>query len=340
MKERLLGKMSDFVRESLPETLEKHPETLVSDCEKLLSELDPYVVACAAYSDPRTRSIASLDAKMIEAGIVHSGFIPPVELTKLVDRLSGEAPPVITYDELLLLNPVRDFRTFTRGEIRETEAMFYLEQRFIEECLERTIGKMRVAIDFLGSNTLDYDLSTKRAVRALAGIESDLVPAIEAVDGLGSMPEGHFDVFRPYVNPHPLRNLKGPSGAFSARVQIVDLLLHGEEFPPEYITYFEENRQYFPKQGQLEIDDAVEQARKGDTLLSLWRNNGRSDSIKDRLVVIGKFLNNFRKVHYRSVAKQVPSIIRGDAPGTGGEMNSGKFLRERKKLAKFSIEEK
>jgi hypothetical protein len=336
MKQRPLGDLSDYVMETLPKRLEAPSHELIRDCEKLLDSLDPCDVWTAEHGDIHTRSLASLDVKMLEIGIIQSGFQPPAELTELVDYLSGEAPPVITYDELLLLNPVDDFRTFTRGKIRETETIFYLEQRFIEECLEYTIQKMRVAIEFLKPDaTLNYDTSIKRALRALAGIESDLGPAIAAMRGLGYLPDGHFNVFRKYVSVHPIRNLKGPSGAFTARIPIMELLLHGEELQPNYMCYFEENRKYFPRQGQMEILEAFEQVQNGDTLTSLCYKNEQTACVMERINVIGEFLNTFRKSHIKSVAQQIPDILRGDAPGTGGEVNSGKFLRDRMKDTKF-----
>lgn len=340
MKQRPLGELSCYVMENLPERLEMPTYELVRDCEKLLSLLDVRIIGAAATADLHTRSLASLDAKMLEIGIIQSGFTPPAELTKLVDWLTGEAPPVITYDELLLLNPVDDFRTFTRGEVRESEAIFYLEQRFVEECLEHVILKMRVAIEFLKPHTtLDYDTNVKRAFRALAGIESDLNPAIAAMRGLGYLPDGHFSVFRKYVSVHPTRNLKGPSGAFTARIPIMELLLHGEELQPNYMHYFEENRKYFPYEGQAEILEAFKQSQNGNTLTALCYKNELAERIVERINVIGEFLNMFRKSHIKSVAQQIPDILRGDAPGTGGEINPGKFLRDRMKATKFTKRE-
>lgn len=336
MKQRPLGKLSDYVMETLPKRLETPSYELVRDCEKLLDPLEPFDIQRLKYENLPTRSLASLDAKMLEIGIIQSGFTPPEELTELVGRLSGDAPPVITYDELLLLNPVDDFRTFTRGDVRETEAKFYLEQRFVEECLEHVIMKMRVAIEFLNpETTLDYDTNVERALRALAGIEGDLTPAIAAMKGLGYLTKGHFGVFRKYVSVHPVRNLKGPSGAFTARIPILELLLHGEELQPNYMTYFEENQKYFPQQGQVEIMEAFEQAQSGNTLTSLCYKNERAGCITERINIIGEFLNEFRTMHYQSVARQVPDILKGAAPGTGGEANSGEFLRNRKKATRF-----
>lgn len=340
MKQRPLWELSDYVMEKLPERLETPSYELVRDCERLLNSIYWLDVLEPESRDTRTRSLASLDAKMLEIGIIQSGFTPPGELTELVDRLSGEAPPVITYDELLLLNPVDDFRTFTRGKVRESEAVFYLEQRFVEECLEYTIQKMRVAIDFLKSDTtLNYDTNIKRAFRALAGIESDLEPAIAAMKDLGYLPDGHLGVFRKYVSVHPVRNLKGPSGAFTARIPIMELLLHGEELQPDYMDYFEANRKYFPRQGQTEVLEAFEQVRNGNTLTSLCYLHGDPPDLMERINVIGKFLNVFRKSHIRSVAQQMPDLLKGDVPGTGGELNPGKFLRDRMKATKFTKRE-
>jgi hypothetical protein len=336
MKQRPLGNLSDYVMETLPERLEAPSYELIRDCERLLDSLGSFDVRILEYEDIHTRSLASLDVKMLEIGIIQSGFTPPEELTELVDQLTGDAPPVITYDELLLLNPVDDFRTFTRGEVRETEAKFYLEQRFVEECLEHVIMKMRVAIEFLKpETTLDCYTNVERAFRALAGTDGDLMPAIDAMKGLGFMTKGHFGIFRKYVSVHPTRNLKGPSGAFTARIPIMELLLHGEELPLDYMAYFEENRKYFPQQGRVEILEAFKQAQNGNTLTSLCYKNEQAKCIIGHINMIGEFLNDFRTMHYQSVARQIPDILRGDAPGTGGEVNSGEFLRNRKRATKF-----
>ena len=252
---RPLEAVSDFVIEAFPEMLELSPHVLVEQSKKLLASLSQEVVSRTTSSG--WPSVASLDVKMFEAGIVHSGLTPPPRLTELVDQLSAGETPALTYEELVLANPAGDLRRFTRGTVGETEKAFYREHYFIEECLERAILKVRSAVEELLPNmVLAHDPDVPAATQAHTGVEDDLLLVIASTAKLGQMPEGHFEVFRKYLNSNPLRNLKGPSGAFTARIPLLELLFRGNELPVEYTRYLETNWQYFPRQGRVELAEA------------------------------------------------------------------------------------
>jgi hypothetical protein len=335
MKVRPLCEVSDFVIENFPEALESPSTELIQWCEKILARLSEDRIAQAIRSNER--DVATLDLKMIEAGIVHSGLEPPPNLMALVDKFSGKEIPGLSYEEIVLMNPDCDMRIFTRGVVGITEARFYQEHAVIEDCLARAIKKVRTAIARLHSPATSHPVM--RAAQELQGIKKELDAVVASIVKLGNMAPEHFAMFRKYLTSHPIRDLKGPSGAFTARIPLLELLFRGDELPDEYIRYLRENWQYFPRQGRAEITEALSLADEGNTLITLWNRMQSPQSLLECITTIGKFFNRFRQVHYQTVKRQIPEAIKGELAGTGGEANPGVFLRERMRTTRFTGED-
>lgn len=260
----------------------------------------------------------ALDLKMQEARFVYAGKRVPRWLSLSVDVVAWltNQPSVLTYEELIFINPQEETRTLTTGEIGKTEAMFYGAHLLIEQNIERAIKRVRGAIL--------CDVSEER-IKRLEGIEDCLSPVVEGVRALGKMPSEHFGEFVGHLDAHAkYREHKIPNGGFSAGFHVLEILLRGGDLPVKYLWYFEDNNRYFPRKGRREIQEALELTREHGGLASISERVG-SVLLTERVTALKKFFVEFRAVHYRTVARQEPEIL----SGTGEESHYGDFLRER-----------
>lgn len=338
-RQRPLGPISDFVVEQLPIELEairggKSTENLVREAYSLIQGMPSFD---ARIQDAHSRDLAGLDLKILEAAIAHSGAIPPDSLVLSVDAFAAKnnQPPAITYEEIILINPPADHRTFTRGEPGQSEADFYEGHRRIEAYLAQAINTVELGIQALTSGSEDVG-----TVGVAIGTRADYIEqVIHYMHAIGmKMPKEHFAEFRPYLGTHPIRQTKGPSGAFTARIPILELLLAGEHLPEEYMQYLENNKMYFPRSGRIQIDQARSMVEEGLTLTALSRRLGNPEALDGGIDLLGKSIRKFRGVHYKGVAHQVPGAISGHTRGTGGEIDPGTFLRERMKIRHTNYE--
>lgn len=354
MKIRPLKRVSDFVVEELTEMLETPSKALVAHVEFLLQEFKHELTLADCITGAPDRDIALLDLKMLESGVVHSGLTPPKQLVELIDRLTPSGTvPALTYEELIFVNPLHDCRTFTRGDVGNTEKNFYVTHGLIEGSLGRVIAIVKDCI-LAGkapwSGMRSVPLGPGRTCRdGTEYVQEELSEVLQKVTELSAMPPDHFVLFRKYLASHPLRNLKGPSGAFTASIPVLDLLLRGNDLPPNYPDYLRENMRYFPCDGQKEIQNAIHTVSANQTLVEIWRRRPNvvrkfsdperdTQELKRMIDAIGEFLNAFRRAHMGAVARQIPEALKGNLAGTGGESNPGQFLRQRMEETRFRKE--
>ncbi|TSC75590.1 MAG: hypothetical protein G01um101433_854, partial [Parcubacteria group bacterium Gr01-1014_33] len=180
---------------------------------------------------PTIRGVALLDLKIMEMGIVHSGVMPSKLLTQLIDEFSyaAELPPMLTYEEIVLVNPSRDWRTFTFGSIGHTERDFYLAHARSEEHMEQAINALKESIRLL----LFHDSKRHYQIKGL--IDRTAVQLSELVGYIGkmrtTMSGEHFTIFRQYLNSHPIRGVVSPV-----------FLQPGKMIPETHYTYSKENK--------------------------------------------------------------------------------------------------
>jgi len=344
--QRPLGEVSDFVVQHMPGVLahirsgELPVQRLVQHANDLVSGLSPEVMN--SFPEPRTSSgfgdwvsthpplmIAHLDATMLEAGIVHSGGIPPKSLTQLVDRLSGMTNqlPVITYEGIAYANPQNDVRTFTgdeQGRPHPIEADFYRGHPLIDQGFENAALNMRSAISAISDPELRVKLS-RGPKEMLEEACNDLVKANALMVAYKSphLTES-FRTFRLYLGSHPTRHLKGPSGAFSASVPLVDILLAGRSLPTPMIEYLTRNLMYFPRQGRRELTQALQESAEGKTLFDIV---SPAHELHDLTEEIKEQVRIFRSFHRGAVQTQLQDVL----IGTAGEPIA-EFLGARQRL--------
>lgn len=327
MKVRPLGNLSAFVADgSLADKLASSPD-FTADVDTLVGQIDENEAAMVFAGS--NYQVAALDLKMIELGMVHSGIPVPRQLAALVEMFSIDMP-MLTYEEIVIMNPASDLRTFTRDEFGATEAIFYSTHRTIEDKLAVLCADLRAGINSLNNGTDPDDVALM--IGEHVGFLSEILASMKM---LGEMQKGHFGQFRKYLGTHPTRNLKGPSGAFSAGFPTLEILLRGEEMPEEYMKYLDTNGLYLPRVGRAQLYASLKLAKSGQSLAALSRSVGRPSALEEQIQTIGTFFNNFRKSHYRAVGRQLPDAVNDRIAGTAGEEKPGEFLRKRIETTKF-----
>lgn len=309
-KIRPLGPISDFVVEEMPLLLVSEPAHIGSRFEALLACSNTQIESCRTTSN----AIALFDLKMIETTIVMSGEKTPDSLRALVNELAADCVPSITYEDIVLINPVRDMRTFTQGK---TEKLFYSTHRKIE-------GLLGTAINIIDRTCISGTVGILDIVR----LRRLLSTVLALVSGLQQMPEGHFLSFRSYLSSREDRGTKGPSGAFTARIPALELMYLGSEFPEAEIAYLQDNWKYYPKRDAELLARSIARAREGTGLEDRYASES-SVFLLEIMVCLSEFFSQFGSTHYGAVRAQVPEALSKGTLGTAGETDVRTFLSTR-----------
>lgn len=352
---RPLGQVSDFVVVQMPQLLvgiqsgQNDVEGFANSVEDLIGQNESRVNQVLSlkpsnrYPHVQAKDLAALDLKMLEAAIVHNGGNPPERLVELVDEFAPATnqPPGLTYEELIYINPRTDMRTFTTGDVGKSEYDFYVAHRMAEDQLSGTIRDVQeagIVLDGLGTKGLKESVGLlTKASAYFYGV----IPYLKAMET--RMPKAHFKVetgFRRYFNTRKRNGLelKGPSGAFTAGIPIIELHLAGENLPAESYNYYANNFQYFPRGGdgealgRVEINVALEAVNTESTLTAISARLGNPPVLSKSLTELSDLIREFRGCHYRLVKEQLPEAVENQIAGSGGETNPGTFLRDRMKI--------
>ena len=333
---RPLTGVSDFVVEQMPGMLTQvrsgalGVDVLALEAQKLVEGLSSGTIE-RVLNIPDMASLASLDLKMLEAAIAHSGGNVPCGLSQMVDVFSNhtDQPGGITYEEIVMINPSSDMRLFTEGETGKTERTFYEMHADIEGHLDESVAVAVMGIDTLATQGVE---KAEYVAEELNQSAVDLAEIVRHTHSLGEQSAKHFGEFRGYLGTHPIRQTKGPSGAFTAGIPILEILIAKDRLPEDYTQYLEANRQYFPRVGRNSIVAAQELAADGNSLIVLCEEIGNPPYLAEAINRLSEFLRRFRGEHYRAVRKQVPEALDGQSSGTGGEADPGEFLRNRMRI--------
>lgn len=336
--ERPLGPVSTYVVMTMPHDLAEVREgrlaasSLAVKADILLGGITEKTLDTTLHN-PKKRDLATLDLTILEAGIVHSGAEPSEKLTMLVDTFStrAERPPVVTYEDLIFTNPLgTDPRTYTSGSVGRSERDFYLTHLLIEDVMTEVNDNVKDTINQLDQQGIS---ALAKAQERLSRIATRFQDTLEPMHQVGTaMPKAHFDEFRIYFQPHPTRELKGASGAFSASIPTFDLLLGGEMIEPEHLQYLKDNEQYFPRGGYKDILDGIAAADQGLTLNALQQRFGVPE-LTAPLTHMDKILRQLRGKHLGAVARQTPQVYNGGQAGTAGETDAAGFLQRRQRTS-------
>ncbi len=300
---RPLGALSDFVRSTLPTESPRLGDALpMLPTRKALKSLEP--------GDAK---VALLDLKMLFVAasrhptphLVRDAFADRIEL---MNALLG-SPPVtqMTYQEIVLNNPPADLRVFTPGRLGDAERRFYRGHQLIEESLAYAIFEMQEA--------------SRNPQNALICLQGALIACNRVVEGMRSfmtdLERDEFMGFKPFFDTNPYTGEKGPSGAFSAKVPHVDILLYGHETPGNILDYLYENKKYFPQQDH---HNAARCFVEGKSLMGASEGEA-----KDMAMEISKAMLNFRRFHHGAVVSKIGKNAVGSAEGT----DASSYLQKR-----------
>lgn len=318
-KTRPLGRLSDFVVEELPQLLVEDPAAIPLQVEEYLRMLVDENQIHKAYFE--NRELCLLDLKFCEVALIKSKLDVPLILTNIVDFFcSGINVPGLQYHELVRVNPISDMRAYSTGEIRETEIMFYNAHRTVENRLSLIVS----AVDeFFADTEKNHRLITSQKELM------DFGPIRDRFVKLHGMKEGHFPFFRQFISqPCPVRQVDGPSGAYSWRVPYLELSFWGSKLPESYLQEMREKGKYYSPNGRGAIERKLGQIKTGDTISSL--------SGDDQLGLLAPvvydwmaFMTTFRSMHEHANNAQNPDVANNKAPGTSGRQRAGEYLAKR-----------
>lgn len=322
-KTRPLWRFSDFVVEELPLLLVEDQAGITSKVQEILSSLEPELLREAFQEN---RELSLLDLKMAESAIIRTSDLTkpsrvPKVLTETVDWFCGNGMniPGLQYHELVEVNPENDMRTFSSGEIRESEILFYNSHRTIERRLE-----------WIYKNCEEFLSSPKLGQNFLAGHESmfDFRPIAQRMrDLMSKMPTDHFLAFRNYIStPCPVRNFDGPSGAYSWRIPYMEVLVWGNSLPPGYAKDISDKITYYSPEGMKKLGERIDVV---DGVNCIADYSGEIAGVINATRTFIQFMRSFRKSHMGAVKKHLPDVANNKAPGTTGNPNAGFFLDNR-----------
>ena len=337
---RPLGRFSDFVVAELPASLtairkgRSDYSNLNELSHELIEGLTPDVMATATATQDNA-DLALLDLLIMDNALVRTTG-PNPKLTALDDSLAAanDRPPIITYEDVVLTNPLyTDCRLHTNEEIGLSERDFYIAHREIEGDLDVLIDTSKEVIYILKQDDLNT-IGNVAEMLHTAGLRwVDINARMELL--WKAMPKEHFITIRDYFLSHPIRTTpdgekyKGPSGAFTAKIPVFEILFAGETMKPEQFHYFKDNEMYFPRKGREEIQDALQYLEEGSTLTQLASLLGNPPILKTELDQFDHYLNQFRGMHYAGIKHQIPGAVEGNVSGSAGEVKVGQFLKGR-----------
>ena len=319
-KLRPLGIISDFVTDEMP--------GMKPDADRLRSIVDVVRKLDIQLDDA---GLAILDIKMLHnfctvAAVETKDHRFELLRTEIADVLIATQQKIgrepvchLTYQDIILNNPPEDMRTFLIGPEGRSESDFYRGHQLIEARLQSAIDALllvRQGVD------MEKNLKTTQAdIRAVK-------------EGMFSfrhdLKKEHFTAFKPFFSTNPYTGEKGPSGAFTAKIPCVDILLFGHDTPVEEMAYLKDNKKYFPPHD-------FEQTQKFHAmkvnLFEALNKNGASERCYELADAVARDLLSFRHDHMGAVLYQIGKGGQGSAEGNGLD----KYLQSRIKNMQGAI---
>lgn len=321
-KIRPLGEISDFVREHLPFLLSADVNVLHARVVSLASTFNPTetLTALKEKAYQHLIDIALLDLKMINAAIIHSGLLVPVSFREGVTEFSAycHQPEILTYEELIFVNPGFDMRIFSAAEAGSSERLFYSVHGAIEQRLLVVLEKL---------DNLLAEPTNPGFISDFKTINNDLIYVEQMTTFLKeSLNTEHFLAFRKFLSSYPNTTLKGPSGAFSGAIAEIHFKYGFDPADKTYVEYVSSNFELFPRKNRPALKDFLDGNR-----MSLLKQiaEKRYDHLVEDTRVLGDFLLGFRKMHYGLVARHLSEAVKDKVVSTSGEQSPGEFLRDR-----------
>jgi len=278
----------------------------------------------------KKQNVLLMDLLFIESMLLNTKQEVVMELSQLIEQLAQflQRPAVLTFEDLIFLNLQCEVpRTFSAGAVRKSELAFYQMNHDVDKKCALGIEAIKTAMEALQIPGPAGITLAEAKISAVADPFSEIGAIMQ--NGSKALPREDFAKFRGYLTTHPVRNLKGPSGAFSGNVPLFELLLSGDKLPSEYVNYLIENLQYFPRNTQAQLKKFIEAEKMPTSLMSLAEGISGTENLQEMLKKLGAGLKAFRAKHYAAVKHHIPEVISGAVAGTAGEADVSAFLRAR-----------
>ncbi len=318
---RLIG----YVKKELPSDIKSYPHSIGPTVDKIIT-MNPYSkrkVYCMKIFLRKTLKRELLALKMCEAAIEAFGQSVPPALSNAVDLLSDtlQVPPVITYEEIIMENRGFNRLTFTEGALRESEMFFYDGNWKVEVSLMKILAQILPLLENtapIPSMHFTPTSNTERIQFAIHTVVEEKTNIGLTMKELFSLHKEHFDYFRRFLVGSQWRHLKGPSGAFTAKVPILEMSVFGKKCDAEYVSYVVNNLKYFPRCDHKELMWGV--------VIAQGNKKSLVEAIESEKLMyeLKELLLSFRGKHLGLVKKKLPD----ESKGTAGE-NFLPFLKDR-----------
>lgn len=315
---RPLGAFSNYVVGVMPQLLDSLLNADSKDLRSFCTETGELISALVPRNDP----VSLMDQKMMYRALVRLSILYPdyQDIAILRDTLEKKIETVLpdgailgpTYEDIILNNPAADTRTFTSGETGHYEASFYRGHQAIENHLAQAIDGITQVLQ--NPHREKSNSILQAAQQAVTAVRQSMTSFYK------DLPREQFMTFKAYFDTNPFRNEKGPSGAFSAKIQHLIILVHGGNTPQDRRDYIDANQSYFPV-----VDLAkLRQSQKDNQSLKALASAGFVDS--ELVDSIDMTVLGFLQSHRSTVTKQMGLAAHGSAEqGQAGEFLSNRI---------------
>lgn len=333
---RPLGEFSTFITTQLPHLLAgiRDGSYTHQDLEENIDSLLPSVESTRLLVGADLKT-ARLDAQFAYNALVHAArlenkknntsipYVPGTHISALAGELAQRTgrPRILTYEDVVIDNPVQDMRTFGSGTIGDSERGFYHAHLLIEQRLQVTIELMMGLIARLEQG--DYE-SDDQIAAATKMNEHWRAVNLHTSNLRDDLPASDFLIFRDYlgsyIDPDTIGNgdvkLSGASGQGSSRLRATDFLLGGDTLigNERFMNDTKSLLPYYPVSDIDQFRRTLQMAYEGRTLHRLMQGVDRSSKLHSLINKFAGLKVGWRHLHHRAVQRQMPDVVEG----TGG----------------------
>ncbi len=309
-----LGEFSRFVVEEQPKLLAQvrdghlDPATIVKKQDETLHLLTPTDIENVVGNLNRART-AMLDLSFAMSAAIFSGATPSEEAQRLNGLLAKKTglPETMTFEKIVSINsklPFEQMRTFTEGEMGETEKSFYYGHDLMDYKLRDATQAVAQSIQLIRTHEPE---AVNVAIQLLSQAAGSMQEFVQFMRSFMEMPREHFGVFRQYLSQYP-DGTRNASGAF---IGMPRLHIRLDGVSPKYDQFLDEGMHYFPISEQPDIQEARKLAKDGIYLVALCESfvgSQKKELAKAAKAVIDQ-IREFRLAHLAAVSHHVPGAL-------------------------------